>query len=339
MRKIKSLLLVLSIILCFSSAQAADKKIVKWKMQAMIPIGTTLMKIGTEWAKAIEKLTDGRLQIKIYPPGAMCGPKDIVNYLEKGAFDVAVTYGGYYTGIIPEAYLETGLPMGHQSYDEVWDAMYNRGLGEIISEAYSEHNIKWYPTAADVYYHFLTTFPVNTLEDIEGKKLRAAGVFGKYVQALGGSPTMVPGAEMYMALKLGTVDGAIYGYSGIQDIKLHEVVDYITMPTAAQIACSFLINQKSLEKLPKDLRVIVEEGTRYIMSDVSNRYTTEVKASTNKAIKDGSIKVNILPEEELVKMRAKVKPIWDEIAAMSPRMKKGIDILKQQMRDVGRPMD
>ena len=254
-------------------------------------------------------------------------------------FDCAITYGGFYTGLIPETDLEIGLPQGHRSWDEVWDVMYNRGLGDIIQEAYSEHNIKWYPCAADPYYHFNTNFRVNKLSDLNGKKIRALGVYGKYVQKLGASAVVVPGAEMYMAMKLGTIDGAIYGATGLQDVKLHEVVKYYTLPTSAQIALSLLINKDSLAKLPDDLRPLVEVGTRYILNDTSNRYITQCKESLNKSVNSGSVEICWLPEEEMAKMRALVKPLWDELAAKSPRMKKGVEIIKQQMRDLGRPMD
>jgi len=315
------------------------EKVYTWKMQASYPVGTSVMMHGVEWAKAVEKITGGRLKVEILPPGAMCDVKDIISYLEKGVFDCAITYGGFYTGLIPETDLEIGLPQGHRTWDEVWDAMYNRGLGQIIQEAYSEHNIKWYPCAADCYYHFNTNFPVAKLDDLKGRKIRALGVYGKYVQRLGASVVVVPGAEMYMAMKLGTIDGAIYGATGLQDIKLHEVVEYYTLPTAAQIALSLVINKSSLEKLPADLRKIVEEGTRYILNDTSNRYITQCKDSLNKSVNMGSVKVSLLPEEEVAKMRALVKPIWDELAAKSPRMAKGVEIIKAQMRDLGRPMD
>lgn len=332
-----SVVLVLGLVF---SAQAAEKqKVIRWKMQASYPVGTSVMMNGVEWIKGIEALTGGRLKVDILPPGAMCDVKDIVAYLEKGVFDCAVTYGGFYTGLIPETDLEIGLPQGHRSWDEVWDVMYNRGLGDIIQEAYSEHNIKWYPCAADPYYHFNTNFPVNTLEDLKGKKIRALGVYGKYVQALGASAVVVPGAEMYMAMKLGTIDGAIYGASGLQDVKLHEVVEYYTLPTAAQIALSLLINKDSLAKLPEDLRTLVEVGTRYILDDTSMRYVTQCKASLAKAVNEGSVTISYLPEEEMAKMRKLVIPLWDEVAAKTPRMKKGVDILKKQMRDLGRPMD
>jgi len=341
MKKIVSVVLMVALVFAFSmELQAADKKkVITWKMQASYPVGTTVMMNGVEWAKAIEKLTNGRLKVEILPPGAMCGVRDIVTYLEKGVFDCAITYGGFYTGLIPETDLEIGLPQGHRSWDEVWDAMYNRGLGDIIQEAYGEHNIKWYPCAADPYYHFNTNFPVNKLSDLSGKKIRALGVYGKYVQKLGASAVVVPGAEMYMAMKLGTIDGAIYGATGLQDVKLHEVVKYYTLPTAAQIALSLLVNQDSLAKLPDDLRALVEVGTRYILGDTSQRYITQCKASLAKAVNSGSVEISYLPEEEMAKMRALVIPLWDEVAAKTPRMKKGVDILKKQMRDLGRPMD
>ncbi|MBU1274567.1 MAG: TRAP transporter substrate-binding protein DctP [Proteobacteria bacterium] len=322
----------------FGSAAAKDKPIV-WKMQASYPVGTAVMMHGVEWAKAIEKITNGRLKIEILPPGAMCGVKDIVNYLQKGMFDCAITYGGFYTGLIPETDLEIGLPQGHRSWDEVWDAMYNRGLGNVIQEAYKEHNIMWFPCAADCYYHFNSNFPIKSLEDLKGKKIRALGVYGKYVQKLGASPVVVPGAEMYMAMKLGTIDGAIYGASGLKDVKLMEVVKYYTLPTAAQIALSLLINRESIKKLPPDLRTIVETATPFILNDTSNRYITMCKASLAEAVNKGFTKINYLPEDEMTKMRTLVQPIWDELAAKSPRMKKGVDILKKQMKDLGRPMD
>ena len=332
-------LLVIVFVFSLSLSVMAAGKVIKWKMQASYPVGTSVMMHGVEWAKAIEKLTNGRLKVDILPPGAMCGVKDIVTYLEKGVFDCAVSYGGFYTGLIPETDLEIGLPQGHRAWDEVWDAMYNRGLGDIINEAYAEHKIKWYPCAADCYYHFNTNFPVKKLDDLKGKKIRALGVFGKYVQKLGCSVVVVPGAEMYMAMKLGTIDGAIYGASGLQDVKLHEVVKYYTLPTAAQIALSMLINKDSLAKLQHNLRTLVEVGTRYILENTSNRYITECKDSLSKSVNMGSVEICWLPEEEVAKMRTLVKPLWDELAGKSPRMKKGVEILKQQMRDLGRPMD
>lgn len=314
------------------------EKVIKWRLQATYPTGTLVTMHAVEWAKAIKKVTNGRLEVEILPPGAMCGVKDVVSYLEQGVFDCALTYGGMYTGLIPEGDLEAGLPLGHQTWDETWDAFYNRGLGDIIQEAYNEHNIQWYPCAAGIYYNFMTNFPVTKLEDLKGKKIRALGVFGKYVQSLGCSVVTIPGGEVYMAMKLGTIDGALFGACTLEDVKLSEVVDYFVLPTAAQISTSLLINKGSLSKLPSDIRNLVETVTPYILMDTGFRYVTADKKALWGSVKDGKVKISYLSEDEMVKMRKLVVPLWDELAAKSPRMKKGVDILKTQMEELNRAM-
>jgi len=339
MKRIFTVLLVIGTLLMMSSNPVmAKEKVITWKMQATYPIQTSVQMHGNQWAKYIEQMSNGRMKIEIFPPDALCSVADVVNYLEKGVFDCSVTYGGFYTGLIPETDLEIGLPLGFMTWDEYWDAYWNQGLGDVIREAYAEHNIVAYPGAADCYYHFNTNFPVNKLEDLKGKKIRALGVWGKYVQNLGCAVTVVPGAEMYMAMKLGTIDGAIYGATGLQDVKLHEVVKYYTLPSS-QIAISLLINKKSLEKLPPDLRGLVEHGSRLILQDTSSQYITKCKRSLQDSINMGSVEICTLPEEELAKMRKLVVPIWDELAAKSPRMKKGVDIMKKFVKYHGRPME
>ncbi len=139
--------------------------------------------------------------------------------------------------------------------------------------------------------------------------------------------------------KLGTIDGAIYGAAGLVESKLYEVVKYYTHPTAAQIALSLVINKDSIKKLPEEIRTIVTEASGHVMNSTSMRYITVCKASMAKAEALGATKRSYLPEEEMVKMRILVAPLWDELAAKSPRMKKGIDLLKKQMQDVGRPLN
>ena len=121
--------------------RAEPGETITWQMQATYPLETSVQMHGNRWAQEIEKISGGRLKVEIHPPGAMASVEDTITYLERGAFDCSVTYGGFYTGIIPETDLEIGLPMGHQGYDEIWDVYYRRGLGDLIREAYLEHNI------------------------------------------------------------------------------------------------------------------------------------------------------------------------------------------------------
>ena len=61
----------------------------------------------------------------------------------------------------------------------------------------------------------------------------------------------IPAPEMYMALKLGTVDGAVFSMVALEDMKLKEVWKYfIVVQIVTTLVCSFLINMNSFNALP-----------------------------------------------------------------------------------------
>lgn len=337
MKKFLSILLALSVALCFAaSIQAADKKkTITWKMQCAYPLHTASALGAVSWAKQIEKLTQGRLKIDIHPPGALCATREIIDFIENDVIDCAMSYGGYYTGIVPEANLSTGLPMAHQTFWEVYDAWYNRGLIDIVREGFAERNIRYYFYPVDNWYHFATKKPIKSLDDLKGMKIRALGTFGVYTQLIGASPVSIPGAELYMALKLGTVDAAFYSSAGIKDLKLNEVVEYRIYPTCAQITADFYINQKSLDKLPEDIRHLVVASS----DDILTRGGMEVQVRDQQAqlwADKKGVKRIYLSDTDVKKATQVSQQIWDKIAKKNERCQKGVEILRQQLRDYGR---
>lgn len=78
-------------------------------------------------------------------------------------------------------------------------------------------------------YRIMCTEPVETLADLEGRKVRT---FGAYVprlfQALGAIPVDVSLPEFYEALERGTVDCGYFTYALFEQFNIHEVAPYIS---------------------------------------------------------------------------------------------------------------
>ena len=252
--------------------------------------------------------------------------------------DVVVTHPGFYTGMFPETDLQLGLPLSWETWPEVWEVMYERGLYEVIKNAYDQHNLLFFPIPSEN-VSFVTKFPVSKVDDFKGKKIRAIGIMGKYAQALGASVVVIPGEELYMALKLGTVDGAIYGPSALQDMKIAEVVNYWILPNICLNNMSLVFSKKSLNKLPEDIRNMVVNSSRYFVGDSGMEHASYSMKSYYVSLKNHQIKSLTLPEQEVIKMRNKRRPLWDELAAKSPNMQKGISIIKQLMKDLNKAVD
>jgi TRAP-type C4-dicarboxylate transport system substrate-binding protein len=338
MRKNVFIGLVLGVfIVCLFSLPAFAKKdkVTTWKMQCAYPLHTASALGAVSWAEQIEKLTQGRLKVEVYPPAALCATREIIDFIENDVIDCAMSYGGYYTGIVPEANLSTGLPMVHQTITEVYDAWYNRGLIDIVREGFADRNIRYYYYCVDNWYNFVSKTPIKSLEDLKGMKMRALGTFGIFTQKLGASAVSIPGAELYMALKLGTVDGALYSAAGIKDLKLNEVVNYRLYPTTCQITADFYMNQKSIDELPEDVRYILLNSSDDIFVRGGTQVQVQDQLTQIWADKQG-VKRVYLSDEDIMKATKIAQQIWDDVAKKNDRCRKGVDLLKQQLRDLGR---
>ncbi len=286
----------------------------------------------------ITKRTNGRLQIEFAPPGSIVPVADMLSAVEKGLIDMTgLYYAGFHTGVIPEADVEIGLPYAWETPYEEYDALYNWGLAAEFQKIYAERNAWPLNFANGDIYHFATTFPIDTPDAVKGKKIRATGIYGEYVKALGGAPTVVAAAELYQAIKLGTLDGAIYGIGGLDQLKLKEVIKYYVVdPNPNTIGDTILFNLKSLNALPEDIRKIIQEELKYVVQNHQAMYYISERWVGQRAEKDGYIKQITWSAADKAKIYALSIGLWDTVAAKSARCKALVDIVKAQARDLGK---
>lgn len=325
-----------------SGSAVPSGETVTWRLQSNYSLDTLEGDMAKNLKASLEKATNGRLQVELYEPGALCQASDIVTYLSQGAFDCAVIFGSTYSGVLPEADLGTGIPFAWESSSEIYDAMENYGLLELIQEAYSELNIKYYWNAHEPNYNTLCNFEVNSVADYAGKKIRALGVWGDYYAAIGASPVNIPGTEVYQALQLGTIDGAHYGWSALSDANnIREVAKYAICPSLCYCQMATIVSQTSLDKLPADLRDVVDETIRLAnIGVIGQDHVAGTEKSVRDAVLGGYVELVELDDDVVEELREiAITQVWEQLAAKSERMARGIEIIKQQNRDYGRKVD
>lgn len=317
-----------------------QQQVIKWNMQSTYPTtSANTLYFGTEWVEWVKKITNGRLQIELHPPGTFASGTDVLAAVGKGTIQGALDYSGYYSQSFPISNVESGLPLAWYNFTDVYDAFYNRGLMQLVREEYGEKNV--FNLAISVPgggYHFGTKFPLNSLADIAGKKIRATGVYADYVKALGGSPTVVAATEMYMALKTGMIDGMIFGMSTLESYKLAEVIaEYVeTPPIGLMVSAGHYFNVDAWKSLPEDIRTLLEAETINFFAMANTKYEIYSRKSKIWAMQNYKVKFVTLSAADEAKAWATVMPIWDKISNLSPRNAKAVEIVKQQARDYGR---
>ena len=143
---------------------------ITWRLQSSYSLNSLQGDMATNLKEALETATNGRLQVELYEPGALCQTSDILTYLSQNAFDCAVIFGSTFSGLIPEADPACGIPFAWESSAEIYDVMENYGLLDVIQEAYGELNLKYYWNAHEPNYNVLANFQVESLEDFHGKR-------------------------------------------------------------------------------------------------------------------------------------------------------------------------
>lgn len=320
-----------------SIANAQDGKVYTLKYHHSYPPSLAYyQKTGGGFIKLVEKWSNGRIKFEVYDTGALTSVAGMVEAVDQGVIDISHSWGGFYSGDIPEADVEVGLPLAWQQPWEAYDAYYNRGLKEVIAKAYeSRFNVKHFPSIIALRYAFSTRDEINNLDDLKGKKIRAIGIFGELAQGLGASAVVIPGAEIYTALQLGTIDGLVYGIEAVvaQDLQGH-LKTTIIEPNLNSGVGHWLINKKTWNSLPPDLQQVIEDAVRFGNMANAMDYAAVEAVSTGVLAKAG-VKLLSLSENDQAKLAEVAVALWDKIAARSKLAAEGVAIVKQQQREYG----
>ena len=336
-RKLGAALALSLAMLCGQQAVAAEK-VYTLKFQHSYPPALSFYnKTGAGFIKRVEDWSRGRIKFEVFEAGAVASVGGMLDAVHAGVLDVSQSWGGFYVGKVPEADVETGLPLAWDELFEVYDAYYNRGLKEVVAEAYeSRFNVKHFPAMISMQYAISTTKEINSLNDLKGLKLRAIGVYGEFAKALGASATVVPGPELYTALQLGTIDGLIYDAEAVIAQGLDAFLKTsMVSPNLNAGAGHWLINKKTWDSLPPDLQKVIEDAVQFGNSASALSYRATAEANVGTMRKKG-VKMLVLTDAEKQQATDVAHELWDKVAARSDRAAKAVAIVKQQMKDYGR---
>jgi TRAP-type mannitol/chloroaromatic compound transport system substrate-binding protein len=336
--KVISVLIFVGLVIIWPNYSFSDSnKIFNWKMQSIDTpalLGASITQRA--YCDNIRKMTNGKIDIKLYTAGQLVPSVKIADSLKRGVVDIAYTTGAYCLGLIPEGILEASvLPPGLLRNINDWMEIYwYRGLDSIMREAYAKHGIYYLKSISigDPSTHW-SKKPMYKVEDLKGYKIRSFGYSSKTFQKLGATPTFVPHEETYTALAQGIIDGSQAPGSYYKRFKFYEVAPYYYLPGLNPFSTmSIQVSMKSWNELPDDLKHILETATVELSFDTNHRAYMEHLQMLEK-LDELNAKLIIWPEEEIQKIRDAAMTFLPEIENKSSLCAKGIKIIKDYMKE------
>lgn len=265
--------------------------------------------------EVIEKESDGKIKVQVYPNSSLFGDKDeyqnlVANNVQFILPDMSKLVGNDPGFNIP------AMPFLFES-DEAANAFWDGEKGQEIFKRLEKDGVlgqAMWPNGAK---HMTNDKKaIKKPEDLDGMKIRTQG--GQLLEAiyakLGAGSASIPFGELYTALQQGTVDGQENTFSNIESKKFDEVQKYMTIMGHTRVDYALLTNTKFWDSLNEETKAVVQKGV-----DEGTKLARESAKQLNddalaKLKENGQVEINELSDAEIEEFKKALEPVYNEWA-------------------------
>lgn len=214
------------------------------QLSSFFPEEYPMGKLTEEWAADVSEATGGRVEIEVFPSGALTPAAECYQGVVDGISDLCHTALAYTPGRFP--LMEVADIPGYTGSGTVTSQVANRLYQELEPEGLSDTEVMFlhaHPPGVLL----MADEPVTAMEELRGKKIRTTGLSVGIIENLGGQAVTMPLPEVYDPLMRGVVDGTLGSLSGLKDYRHAEVAEHTTVaPSVGYVTAMMIVMNKDV---------------------------------------------------------------------------------------------
>jgi len=310
----KILLICLGLVLFTSFSFGAEFTL---KFSHVVAANTPKGKAADYFAKRLEALSKGRIEVDVYPSSQLYTDKAVMKALILNSVQMAAPSFSKFTRIVPQLSLFQ-LPFLFKNADQlhrVQDGVVGKQLEQMVTKkgyvalSYWDNGFKQLSSSKKA---------ILLPKDIKGQKVRimSSKVLEKQFEAVGANPQVMPFSEVYSALQQGVVDAAENPISNLYTKKFYEVQKYLTMSNHGYLGYLVVVSKTFYNSLPKDLQAdlkqALKEATakeRIWAKQLNDSNLKDIKAYAKKT---GKLKIYTLTKAQRAVWEKDMKTIYPD---------------------------
>lgn len=294
----------------------------RWKMITTWPKNFPgLGSAATNFSRYVNEMSAGRLQVHVYGAGEIVPAFEVFDAVSQGVADAGHGAAYYWKGKIPASVFFTALPFGMNAQEQNAWMHYGGGL-ELWREAYAPANIIPFAggnTGVQMAGWF--NKEINSVEDLQGLKMRIPGLAGEVFAAAGGTAVRISGSELYTSLQTGVIDATewVGPYNDLA-LGLHQVARYYYYPGWHEPGSmlELIINKDSFEALPPDLQAVVTYAARACNQDMLDEFTARNNAALRDLVDNYGVQLRRLPDDVLKALYLASEEVMQDLVEQDP---------------------
>lgn len=201
------------------------------------------------FAAAVNQASGGTVEIELYPNGALGrAPQQQAQMVLDGVADIGFIVPPFTPGRFPDTEV-LELPGLFRDLAEATH-VYTKLLQNGVLRDYGDYvPIAMWGTPP---FSLHANFPINSVKDLRGKKVRGSGVIQiESLKSLGAVPVGMPPTEVPEALSRRTIDASTSQPAVLFDFGLDRVTSHHYFVRLGVVPLAVVMNRKSFEALPK----------------------------------------------------------------------------------------
>lgn len=254
------------------------------------------------YADWVNKETDGRVIVRIYPNEELGDNTDMAQQLVTGELDAMMMPQGVEATYAPKI-ATIGLPFLFTSYEQAWAVLDNEEIARGLTEELGNYNLVQLAFWENGMRQITNSVrEINVAEDVKGLNMRIPDddMTASILKALGAKTTKFAWSKTYDALSQGTFDGQENPVANIYANKINEVNQYMTITNHKYESKNMVFSLSTWNKLPSEIQDILREGAVKFGQEHREAVASEEEKQIQE-LKDAGMTVNESPDIESFK--------------------------------------
>jgi TRAP-type C4-dicarboxylate transport system substrate-binding protein len=291
----------------------------------------TLNDAQHEWMKrfatAIDKNTNGRIKVEIYPASQLGTIPRQIEGTQLGSIQGWIGPPDFLVGV-DSRFEVLGAPGVFQNEKHAFtvfdDVEFNKTFLAMAANKGLIGTTLFYVSPSS----FDMRTPVRRLADFRGKKIRvlASQFQTEPLTRIGATGVPMTLGDVLPALQQGAIDGAYGGVSVFTALQYQDAAKYMIETYHAYLYSITMLSKRWLDTLPADLQDQIMTTSKQVTSEVLPWSLEFLDRQRAVWVSKGGEMVS-LPPEDLAELKQKVASVGDDIVKTKPVLKPTWDLL------------
>ncbi|HRK70729.1 MAG TPA: TRAP transporter substrate-binding protein DctP [Micropepsaceae bacterium] len=299
---------------------------IKWRLQTYAgpALGEHVIKPSID---AFNKIANGQMEIELFFADQLVPTSELFRAVQNGTIDAVQSDDDSMASPTEIAVFGGYFPFACRYSLDVPVLFHQWGLGEIWEEEYKKVGVQWLSAGSWDPCNFATKQPINSLEDLKGKRVFTFPTAGRFLTRFGVVPVTLPWEDIEVAVQTGELDGI--AWSGITEdytVGWAGVTGHFLTNNISGAWCgSYFANPDKWNALPDHLKQLFR-----VCMDSSHYYRQHWYwgGEAKLRVTGDKMKLTTIPDAEWATVETAAREFWEEIAAESEIKARVVSILK-----------